>query len=126
MPRITYIPHDGDPIAADAFPGMTLMEIALTADVPGILGMCGGICSCATCHVYLEEGWLARLPPPAPEERDMIDGLTQARPNSRLGCQVAVSDDLDGLVVRVADPEPGRPARRTGSQEAGHTSSGTS
>lgn len=105
MARITYLAA-GETIEAEALPLMTLMETALLADVPGILGLCGGICSCATCHVYVEDGGLARLPPPSAEEHDMIAHLAQGRPNSRLGCQVAVTDVLDGLVVRVAEPEP--------------------
>lgn len=106
MARITYIVTEGTAIEAEALPQMTLMETALLADVPGILGLCGGICSCATCHVYIEESWLTRLPQPSAEEQDMIDNLDQARSNSRLGCQVPVTDDLDGLIVYVAEPEP--------------------
>jgi 2Fe-2S ferredoxin len=105
MPRITYLPIDGAPIEANPLPGMTLMEAALMADVPGIMGMCGGICSCATCHVVVAPEWRGKLTPPTPEERDMVDALTHSEPGSRLGCQVSINDDLDGLVVRVAEPE---------------------
>lgn len=103
MPQITYRPVAGDAIVVDAIADMTLMEVALCNDVPGIVGLCGGICSCATCHVYVDEAWAARLPQPTAEERDMVEGLDNCRPGSRLGCQVTVTDALDGLVVTVAE-----------------------
>ena len=105
MPKVTYRPASGDPITVDAFADMTLMEVALCNDVPGIVGLCGGICSCATCHVYVDEEWAARLPAPSREEQDMVEGLDQRRASSRLGCQVMVTDALDGLVVTVAAAE---------------------
>jgi 2Fe-2S ferredoxin len=105
MPQVTYRPVSGEPITVDAFADMTLMEVALCNDVPGIVGLCGGICSCATCHVYIDDAWTDRLPAPSGEERDMPDGLDNARANSRLGCQVTVTDALDGLVVSVAEAE---------------------
>ena len=105
MPKVTYRPASGDPITVDAFADMTLMEVALCNDVPGIVGLCGGICSCATCHVYVDEEWAARLPAPSREEQDMVEGLDKRRAGSRLGCQVMVTDALDGLVVTVAAAE---------------------
>lgn len=105
MPAITFIPTDGMPVVAEYSPDMTLMELGLINDVPGILGMCGGICSCATCHVHVAAEWADRLDLPAPEERDMVEALTHATATSRLGCQVRLSDDLDGMTVRVAEPE---------------------
>ena len=105
MPKVTYRPASGDPIIVDAFADMTLMEVALCNDVPGIVGLCGGICSCATCHVYVDEEWADRLPAPSGEEQDMVEGLDKRRANSRLGCQVMVTDALDGLVVTVAEAE---------------------
>ena len=85
--------------------GMTLMEVALINSVPGIIGMCGGICSCATCHIHLADEWIARLPAASNEEREMVEVLTQGNRLSRLGCQVSVTDDMDGLIVRVAKSE---------------------
>ena len=105
MPRITFIPAGGAAIEVDAFPQMTLMEAALINDIPGIIGMCGGICSCATCHIYVDDNWQANLPAPSQEEDEMVSALTQSRPGSRLGCQVKVTDAMDGLVVHVAPPE---------------------
>ena len=103
MPQVTYRPVSGDQITVDAFADMTLMEVALCNDIPGIVGLCGGICSCATCHVYIDDAWIDRLPAPSEEERDMIDGLDNGRTNSRLGCQVTVTEALNGLVVSVAE-----------------------
>lgn len=105
MPRITFIATDGETIEADAMESMTLMEVALLNDVPGIIGMCGGICSCATCHVHLADEWIARLPAPSAEEREMVEALADGDRSSRLGCQVFVTADMDGLTVRVAEPE---------------------
>lgn len=105
MPSVTYIPVEGPPIVAELLPDMTLMELALINDVPGIIGMCGGICSCATCHVQADQSWTDRLPPMSPEEREMVMALDQATSTSRLGCQVRLDSSLDGLIVRVADPE---------------------
>lgn len=104
MPSITYIPVEGAPIVADLLPDMTLMELALINDVPGIIGMCGGICSCATCLVHVDEGWFQRLPAMTAEESEMVSALDQATPTSRLGCQVRLDESLDGLTVRVAEP----------------------
>jgi len=105
MPKITYIPLAGAPIETDAITQMTLMEVALINSVPGIIGMCGGICSCATCHLQIAEDWIRRLPPPSQEEEEMVEGLDHSTPASRLGCQVTVTDDMDGLVVRVVEPQ---------------------
>jgi 2Fe-2S ferredoxin len=105
MPKITFLPVNGAPIEIDASPQMTLMELAVINDVPGILGMCGGICSCATCHVFVGPEWQARLPAASGEEQAKIEGLAHRNAESRLGCQVTVTDAMDGLVVRVAEPE---------------------
>lgn len=105
MPKITYIQQDGEAVTADALPLMTLMETALMGGVEGIIGTCGGICSCATCHVWVDPEWTDRLPPVGEEEADMIEGLVHRRPESRLGCQVPLDETLDGLVVRVAPAE---------------------
>ncbi|SFR89946.1 2Fe-2S iron-sulfur cluster-binding protein [Sphingomonas jatrophae] len=105
MPSVTFLPVDAPPIIAELLPDMTLMEVALINDVPGIIGMCGGICSCATCHVYVAADWADRLPAMTQEERAMVDALDRAGPTSRLGCQVRLEPGLDGLTVRVALPE---------------------
>lgn len=101
MPKVTYIRADGAEQCIDAPNGITLMQLALSNGVPGIIGECGGVMSCATCHVYVESPWFERLRPPEQAELDMLEFADEPRPHSRLGCQIKVRDDLDGLVVRV-------------------------
>ena len=99
MPKITYIDNEGTSRTIEAEIGATVMETALNNDVPGILATCGGSCSCATCHVYVDDDWFAKLPPPALEESDMLDTAHDLKETSRLSCQLVVSEDLDGLIV---------------------------
>jgi len=99
MPTITFIDTAGAHRTVEAEIGATVMETALRNDVPGILATCGGSCSCATCHVYVEDGWLDRLAPPALDELDMLDTAHGLEPNSRLSCQIEVTPAIDGLVV---------------------------
>ena len=102
MPSIVFVLPDGSErrVAVDA--GTSVMHAAVDHGVPGLLGDCGGCLSCATCHVWVDPAWLDRLPPADPAEDDLL-GFTEAerRPNSRLGCQIAVDDALDGLRVAV-------------------------
>jgi 2Fe-2S ferredoxin len=101
MVAITYIEHDGTRHTVDVEEGMSLMEGATLNMVPGIIGMCGGICSCATCHCYLPESWDGKVRGPADDERAMLDGLSNRRPNSRLGCQTPVTAEMEGLEVHL-------------------------
>ena len=99
MPTITFIDQDGNEREIEADVGSTVMETAVNNDVPGILATCGGSCSCATCHVYVDESWVDRLPPPELEEEDMLDTAHDLQENSRLSCQIKVTEELDGLIV---------------------------
>jgi 2Fe-2S ferredoxin len=99
MPKITYIDQDGTARTIEAEIGATVMETAVQNDVPGILAVCGGSCSCATCHVYLEDEWYEKLGEPGLDEADMLDTAHDLKPTSRLSCQIKVSEDLDGLTV---------------------------
>jgi len=99
MPKITYIDTDGTARTVDAETGSTVMETAINHDIPGILATCGGSCSCATCHVYVREDWFERLPAVEIEELDMLDTAHDLKPNSRLSCQIKVTEELDGLTV---------------------------
>ena len=105
MPKVTYIQPDGEPKTVDVRPGTTAMEAAVDNDVAGIVAECGGACSCATCHVYVDPAWLDKLPRPEPQEDGMLDCVLDRRANSRLSCQFVLKDELDGLVVRVADEQ---------------------
>lgn len=99
MARITYIEHDGTARTVDAENGATVMETAIRNAIPGIEAECGGACACATCHVYIGEEWVSVVGSPAPMEEDMLDFAFDVRPNSRLSCQIKVSDALDGLTL---------------------------
>jgi 2Fe-2S ferredoxin len=99
MPKITYFDHSGTARTIDAAVGATVMETAIKNGVPGIDAECGGACACATCHVYVDEAWRAKTGDAAPMEQDMLDFAYDVRPNSRLSCQIKVTDELDGLVV---------------------------
>jgi ferredoxin, 2Fe-2S len=100
MPKITYIDSAGASREIEAELGSTVMESAIKNDVPEIEAECGGACACATCHVYVEEPWLEKTGGPSPMEEDMLDFGYDVRPNSRLSCQIKVTAELDGLLVR--------------------------
>ncbi len=100
---VTITDIDGKTLEIQGAAGATLMETARAAGVAGILAECGGACSCATCHVYIDADWIAQVGPPNPVEADMLDMVDDIRvPSSRLSCQVTLTQDLDGLVVTVA------------------------
>jgi 2Fe-2S ferredoxin len=84
--------------------GWTIMEMLRDAGLP-VAAECGGACACATCHVYIDEAWRAKVGEPSPMEEDMLDFGYDVRPNSRLSCQIKVSDELDGLVVRTPEKQ---------------------
>lgn len=100
MTTITFVAADGTRRTVEAENGSTVMETAVKNGVPGIDAECGGACSCATCHVYVDKEWTAAVGPAQAMEEDMLDFARDVRPNSRLSCQIKVSDKLDGLVVQ--------------------------
>jgi 2Fe-2S ferredoxin len=99
MLKLTYINHDGTRFEVEAEVGSTVMENAVRNAVPGIEAECGGACACATCHVYVDEAWAGVVGEPSPIEEDMLDFASDVRPNSRLSCQIRLTDAMDGLVV---------------------------
>ena len=103
MVQITYVEHDGTEHVVDSQTGVSLMQAAIDNLVPGIDADCGGECSCATCHVMVNENWLEKVGPPGEMEESMLDLNPERQENSRLSCQVEVSEELDGL--RVSMPE---------------------
>ena len=105
MPKITYIEAGGKEHVIDAPVGQTVMEAAVKNAVPGIDADCGGACACATCHVYVEPDWLEKTGARNPMEEDMLDFAFDVREESRLSCQIKVSDTLDGLRVRVPEKQ---------------------
>ena len=101
MPKIKYIEHSGKEHEADVPEGWSVMEGAVKNLIPGIDADCGGACACATCHVYVDPAWAAALPAKAEMEETMLDFAQDAQANSRLSCQLRVTSDMDGLIVRV-------------------------
>ena len=101
MPRITYITSDAQTHTIEVKNGLTVMEGAVQNDIPGIDADCGGGMACATCHVYVNEEWVDKLPKKEEGEEDMLDMAFEPKKNSRLSCQLIVSDQLDGLVVNI-------------------------
>ena len=103
MVKISYIDSSDKTRTIEADVGATVMETAIKNDVPGIEAECGGACACATCHVYVDETWQEKTGEASPMEQDMLDFGYDVRPNSRLSCQIKVTQELDGLVLRVPE-----------------------
>ena len=103
MAKITYIEHDGTEHAIDVKNGLSVMEGAVKNNIPGIDADCGGACACATCHVYVKDEWLEKTGVRSAMEESMLDFAENVQLNSRLSCQIRVSDDLDGLIVRLPE-----------------------
>jgi len=103
MTTITYIEHDGTEHPIEVAPGLTIMEGAVRNNVPGIDADCGGACACATCHVYVDAAWLAKTGQRSTTEESMLEFVDGVADNSRLACQIKVTDELNGL--RVTMPE---------------------
>ena len=101
MTKINYITQDNQTHSIDVQNGLTVMEGAVQNDIPGIDADCGGGMACATCHVYVNEEWLDKLPAKEDGEEDMLDMAFEPKQNSRLSCQLIVSDDLEGLTVNI-------------------------
>ena len=101
MAKITYVTHNNEIQTVEVQNGLTVMEGAVQNDITGIDADCGGGMACATCHVYVKEDWLDKLPKKEDGEEDMLDMAFEPKQNSRLSCQLVVSDDLDGLIVNI-------------------------
>ena len=101
MAKITFKTHDNNAHVIDIKNGLSVMEGAVQNDIPGIDADCGGGMACATCHVYVNEEWLDKLSAKEDGEEDMLDMAYEPKKNSRLSCQLIVSEELDGLVVNI-------------------------
>jgi ferredoxin, 2Fe-2S len=101
MPKIKYIEHSGKEHEVNVPEGWSVMEGAVKNLIPGIDADCGGACACATCHVYVDPAWESKLTPKEDMEQTMLDFAQDVEPNSRLSCQIKVTKDLDGIVVRM-------------------------
>tara|TARA_B100000686_G_scaffold9941_1_gene10029 strand:- start:139 stop:459 length:321 start_codon:yes stop_codon:yes gene_type:complete len=105
MAKITYIEHNGKSHTVNVANGLSVMEGAVQNNIQGILADCGGGMACATCHVYVKEDWFNKLPKKQEGEDDMLDQAFEPKKNSRLSCQIEVSDDLDGLIVNLPEKQ---------------------
>lgn len=101
MVQVRFIQHDGTETVVDGPEGESVMETARNNMVPGIIGDCGGNCSCATCHGYVDPDWLAKLPPVSESEEIMLEGVMNQEKNSRLTCQIKLKSELNGIVIRL-------------------------
>ena len=101
MPKITYIEHSGKSHVVEVPNELSVMEGAVQNNIPGITADCGGACACATCHVYVDEKWFDKLKTKDEAEQDMLDMAFEPKKFSRLGCQITITKDLDGLVVKM-------------------------
>ena len=105
MAKITYIEHNGNSHTVDVDNGLSVMEGAVQNDIPGIDADCGGSMACATCHVYVKDDWYNKLDEKSEGEDDMIDQAYDPKKNSRLSCQITVSDKIEGLIVHLPEKQ---------------------
>lgn len=105
MTSITFIEFDGTARRVEADVNQSLMQAALTNGIRGIVAACGGSCACATCHIYVDAAWMDVVGHPVGPESDLLDFVSRRETNSRLACQIAVSEQLQGLVVRLPESQ---------------------
>jgi len=103
MPKVTFIEHNGTRHEVEAQTGLSLMRAAVDNKVPGIDADCGGQCACATCHVYVDPAWFPKLGPRSEMEEDMLNFAAVTQENSRLACQIPITEALAGLVVSMPE-----------------------
>lgn len=105
MAKVNFIQHDGTQVQIHAEDGHSLMEVAIKNGVSGIDGDCGGSCACATCHVYIDDAWFAKVGQKSEMENDMLELAADVEPRSRLACQVTIDAALDGLIVYLPESQ---------------------
>lgn len=105
MPKITFVDHNGESRDVDAKAGTSIMEAAVQNMIPGIDADCGGACACATCHVYVSPEWMDKLKGRDDMEESMLDFAENVQDNSRLSCQILMSDELDGITVTTPETQ---------------------
>ena len=105
MPKVTYIEFNGKQHEVNVENGLSIMEGAVQNGVPGIDADCGGACACATCHVYVKEEGLDKLPEQGDSEKDMLDFAFETKKNSRLSCQLILEDQHDGIIVNLPEKQ---------------------
>ncbi|MFZ5707053.1 MAG: 2Fe-2S iron-sulfur cluster-binding protein [Pseudomonadota bacterium] len=102
MPKLVVVTREGEESVLDAEAGLSVMEVIRDAGIDELLALCGGCCSCATCHVYVDPAFVGVLPEMSDDENDLLDSIDHRDERSRLSCQIAMSDELDGLTVTIA------------------------
>lgn len=102
MAKLTVVTREGQESTIEAADGLSVMEVIRDAGFDELLALCGGCCSCATCHVFVDEAWADKLPPVGEDENDLLDSSSHRNANSRLSCQISMDADLDGLRVTIA------------------------
>ena len=105
MPKITFIEFDGTEHSVEVDTGLTIMEAAVKNLVPGIDADCGGACACATCHVYIDPDWVSKTGTADEMEQSMLDFADDVKENSRLSCQIKITDECDGLIVKMPESQ---------------------
>ena len=105
MPKIKFITHTGEEKIVEARTGNSLMNTAVDNGIEGVVAECGGNMSCATCHVYFDEGWIGKLDAPQAMEKEMLEFVIHPQPTSRLSCQIRITDELEGLVVYLPESQ---------------------
>lgn len=105
MPVVTYVSHNGEINEVEVASGTSVMQGAVDNMLDGMVAECGGSCSCATCHCYVDEAWLDKIPGADEMEKDMLECVLEPQENSRLSCQVIVTDELDGLVIKLPESQ---------------------
>ncbi len=105
MPKIIFVQPDGTRQEIEAKTNQSVMEVAVQNQVPGIVAECTGACSCATCHVYVDPAWKEKTGKASEMEEDMLDFAVDPRDNSRLSCQIQITDEMDGLVINIPESQ---------------------
>lgn len=105
MTKVIFIDHKGNSQEIQADSGSNVMQAAVDNMIDGILGDCGGSCSCATCHCYVDEQWINRIAPPSDMENDLLPCVQSPTDKSRLSCQIIITDELDGMVIRLPESQ---------------------
>lgn len=105
MPIVEFQFHTGETKRVHVAAGTSVMQAAVNHGLDAILAQCGGSCSCGTCHVYVDEAWAGKLDAASEDEKSMIEFVVDPAPNSRLSCQIRVTDELDGIVVRLPESQ---------------------
>ena len=105
MPLVNFFDHDGNQYEVNVEAGTTIMQAAIDNGIDGIAAECGGACSCATCHCYIDENWTEKTGEPSDIEKQMPECALDPQDNSRLGCQVEITDEMDGIVVRLPESQ---------------------